>query len=190
MASGIRIRPVQEGDLEAVSAIHAHYILNSVAIFYDEPLPLSQFLADYKTAVEANLPYLVVIEESTNALLGYAKAQVFRPRAAYRFTVEISIFCHPEHQGRGVGSSLLKSILAVLEKPEEYPGLRLAPDQPGRSIKQVMAIMTFDDQGKDGGMALKEFYQKHGFELRGQLVKVGYKSGRWLDTMYMQKSFS
>ena len=148
--------------------------------FHEEPLTQAELLSEYRLVRSQGLPYLVAVDPSTAAILGYANAHPFRSRAAYRFSVELSLFCHPDHAGKGIGGRLLETLVDVMKQPAKYSELlALPPGQEPREVKQALAVMSVDEMGKRNGLALKEFYEKHGFELRAHLKGIGYKFGRW-----------
>ena len=130
-------------------------------------MPYECFISTYQAITkQENLPYLVAVDSQTSNILGYANAHGFRgSKGAYRHTVEISLFCHPTHLSKGVGSKLLKSLINALYKPLEHSSLRSYPETEPPPIKQVLAVMAVDENGKRNGLALKEFYEKHGFKL-------------------------
>ena len=131
--------------------------------FVQEPRPLADDETGYETITATQrLPYLVAVDASSSAVVGYSNAHLFITREAYRFTVEISLFCDPNFTGRGVGSRLLESLLDVLRDPAAHP--ELAPPEARGDVKNVIALMAVDLSGKGGGLALKAFYERFGFE--------------------------
>lgn len=117
-------------------------------------------------------------EGESQQVVGYASAHNFRgSKGAYRHTVEISLFCHPDYVGRAVGRKLLTSLLEVLEHPDRNSDMLVnsRPKAPTPDIKEVLAVMAVDPDGKRGGLALKEFYERNGFEIvRTALFQAGY----------------
>ncbi|KAL2126372.1 hypothetical protein VTI74DRAFT_1094 [Chaetomium olivicolor] len=187
----VTIRSALPGDIDAIAAIHTYYVLNTVNSLTAEPRPIAQFQAAYNSITSGGLPYLVAVDESSSTVIGYANAHDFRSdaRSAYRFTVEISLFCHPDHRSKGVGSLMLGSLISALKDPAGHPEL-YHPDArgKGREVKEVMAVMAVDELAEGAGLRLKAFYESFGFVLRGHLRRVGYKLDRWVDTMYLQLS--
>ena len=164
------VRAAVPADAEAVAAIFAHYVTTSVATF-EEVAPAAadwrQRLAD---RAAGTLPFLVaedVLAETGREVCGYAYASPWRPKAAYRHTVEDSVFLAPGCTGRGIGSALLGSLLA---------GCAAA------GARRVIAVIA--DTGSDASAAL---HRRFGFTQAGLLSGVGRKHGRWIDTLLMQK---
>ncbi|KAL1615302.1 hypothetical protein SLS54_009081 [Diplodia seriata] len=184
------VRPARESDMPALNAIHAHYVSNTVATFITTPLSDADFLAGYTSVRAADLPYLVAAD-AFNTPVGYAYVSPFRAaKAAYRQTVEFSLFCHPAHAGKGIGSALLQRLLDVLRSPEEWAEDWIGEAWRGEDgrVRQVIGVMALDEQRKNGGWGLKEYYEGFGFEHAGTLKEVGRKFGKWIDTVYVQLS--
>lgn len=134
--------------------------------FSEEPLTSDALLESYRQIVSQHLPFLVAVDSSCGDVVGYANAHNFRgSKGAYRHTVEITLFCHPDHIGRGIGPQLLTALLNVLREPAKHTNLLIAASGEARVVKQVLAIMAVDETGKKSGLALKEFYEKAGFIL-------------------------
>ncbi len=130
--------------------------------FAEEPRSLAEYETDYDTITATQrLPYLVAVDASSSAVVGYSSAHLFNARAAYRFTVEISLFCDPRCTGRGLGPRLLESLLDTLRDPAAHP--ELAPPEARGDVKNVIALMAVDANGKGEGLALKAFYERFGF---------------------------
>lgn len=160
------IRPVQRRDLAAVARIYAHYVVHTAATFETTP-PTEEELAARVDAVTAlGLPFLVA--EIGGSVLGYAYCAPFRPRRAYRFTAEESVYVAPEARGRGLGVLLLE---------------RLLDRCAAAGIRQVIAVIA--DTGDPSSVRL---HRRCGFVEAGRLAGVGHKHGRWLDTILMQRS--
>ncbi|KAL2023879.1 hypothetical protein VTK56DRAFT_656 [Thermocarpiscus australiensis] len=187
----IDIRAATEADMPSVARINEHYVLNTVMTFATETHPLQRFIDQFREIAEDGLPYLVAVARGgSSQVLGYTNAHAFRRnRGAYKHTVEITVFCDPAHTGNGIGSRLVKTLLDVLREPARYPELRIGGMVgPPPDVRQVIAVMSVDEKGKRNGLALKEFYESFGFSCNGHLRQVGYKFGRWVDTMYLQLS--
>lgn len=160
----MEVRAAGPSDLPAVERIYAHHVAHGVGSFELEPPSLPELRRRFHAIRELGLPYLVAAEEKR--ILGYAYAGPYRPRPAYRFTVEDSIYVSPEAQRRGVGGALLGALLAELG---------------GTDIRQVVAVI-----GDSGNAASIRLHAAAGFRRVGVLKAVGWKHGRWLDTVLMQ----
>ena len=162
------IRAATTADAAALAAVYGHHVLHGFGTF--EEVPPSPAEMDQRRAVVVahGLPYLVA--EQDGRVLGYAYAAPFRPRAAYRFTVEDSIYVAPEAQGRGVGRTLLAAVLDQCER---------------LGLRQVVAVIGDSDNA--GSIAL---HRALGFEPAGVGKDVGFKHGRWVDIVWMQKALN
>jgi L-amino acid N-acyltransferase YncA len=163
--SGIRIRDAAESDLPAIQRIYAHHVLNSVASFEEVPPSVDELRSRLASVRLHGLPYMVAAIDGEVA--GYCYATPYRPRAAYRHTIEDSIYISDAHRGRGIGRLLLE---ALIERCEAGPW------------RQMVAVIA--DGGSGGSLSL---HRQLGFELTGTLKAVGYKHGRWLDSTLMQR---
>jgi L-amino acid N-acyltransferase YncA len=160
------VRPAVPADLDAVAAIYAHYVTDSVATF-EETVPSAGYWADkHADLTGRGLPFLVA--EDDDRIAGYAYVAPWRIKSAYRHTVEDSIYLDPAGTGRGLGSLLLDSLLDAC-----YTA----------GIHQVVAVIS--DPGGDASVAL---HRRHAFVDAGRLVDVGFKHGRWLSTLFMQRT--
>lgn len=159
------VRASLERDAEALAAIYGHDVLHGFGTFEEVPPSPQEMAARRLEIVERGLPHLVA--EDDGKVLGFAYAGPFRPRAAYRFTVEDSVYVAPEAKGRGVGKAVLTEVLAACE---------------ALGLRQVMAVIG--DSGNAGSIGL---HRSLGFEPAGVCRSVGFKHGRWVDTVWMQK---
>jgi phosphinothricin acetyltransferase len=162
------VRPAAPADAEPVAAIFAHYVATSVATF-EEVAPTA---ADWRQRLDdlaaRNLPFLVAeTAERDGSVCGFAYASPWRPKPAYRHTVEDTVYLSPGHTGRGIGSALLGTLLAGCADA---------------GARQVIAVIA--DTGSDASAAL---HRRFGFTHAGRLSGVGRKHGRWIDTVLMQK---
>jgi len=160
----MNIRPTTPADIPAITAIYAHAVLTGTATFELEPPTEAEMLRRYDKLRGGGFPYIVA--EIDGAVAGYAYAGPFRERPAYRYTVEDSIYIAPDMQKRGVG----KALMAELIKLSEQAGFR-----------QMLAVIG--DSAQAGSIAL---HTSCGFQPAGVFKSVGYKFGRWLDTVQMQ----
>jgi L-amino acid N-acyltransferase YncA len=152
-------------DIPAITAIYRHAVETSVATF-DTEAPGETFMAD-KFGHMLELGHPVLIAEQDARTIGYAYASIYRPRPAYRFTAEDSIYLAPEAQGQGLGTQLLS---------------RLLDDSKAFGFKQMLAVITAE---RDNSIRLHE---KHGFRMIGRYQALGYKFDRWLDIVHMQRA--
>ncbi len=161
----MQIRAASTADMAPVTAIYAHYVATSVATFEEDPPPLAFWQHRLADLGQRNLPFLVA--EDAGDIVGYSFASPWRPRPAYRFTAEDSVYAAPGQEGRGIGSALLKPLLD-----------RCAT----AGVRQMIAVIA--DTGSDASKAL---HARFGFTEAGVLTQVGYKHGRWIDTLLMQR---
>lgn len=162
----LKIRPTAPEDLPAITAIYDHAVRTGTATFEIEPPDLSEMTRRYRALIENNSPYFVAV--SDGQIAGYAYAGSYRPRPAYRFTVEDSVYLAPEYQRRGIGAALLGELIVQSEK---------------RGYRQMIAVIG--DSANAGSIAI---HTKAGFEMIGTHPNVGFKFGRWLDTVMMQRA--
>jgi len=160
------VRAAVPADAERVAAIFAHYVTSSVATFEEVAPTADQWRQRLADRTARNLPF--VVAEADGSVCGYAYASPWRPKPAYRYTVEDSVFLAPGRTGRGIGSALLGTLLA---------GCAAA------GARQVIAVIA--DTGSDASAAL---HRRFGFTQAGLLAGVGRKHGRWIDTLLMQKN--
>jgi phosphinothricin acetyltransferase len=162
------VRAAVPADATYVAAIFAHYVATSVATF-EEVAPAA---ADWQRRLDElagqNLPFLVA--ESDGVVAGFAYASPWRPKAAYRHTVEDTVYLSPGFTGRRIGSALLGRLLAGCADA---------------GARQVIAVIA--DTGSDASAAL---HRRLGFSEAGRLAGVGRKHGRWVDTVLMQRGLS
>jgi L-amino acid N-acyltransferase YncA len=159
-----RVRAAAAADLGAVAAIFAHYVTSSVITFEESPPTVPQWRRQLDLAAGQRLPFLVADVAGTVA--GYAYASPWRPKPAYRHTVEDSVYLAPGHRGQGLGRLLLDELLA---------GCAAA------GARQVIAVIA--ETGDPASLAL---HRACGFTDAGRLRQVGHKHGRHLDTVLLQ----
>ncbi|WP_374571546.1 N-acetyltransferase family protein [Phenylobacterium sp.] len=159
------IRDAMEADAGALAAIYGHHVLNGFGTFEEVP-PSPQEMANRRAAIVGRgLPYLVA--ETEGKVLGFAYAGPFRPRAAYRYTVEDSVYVAPDAVGQGVGKAVLEAVLTSCE---------------ALGLRQVVAVI-----GDSGNAASIGLHRSLGFQHAGVGKGFGYKHGRWVDIVWMQK---
>ena len=159
------VRPATAADAPALAAIYGDAVLNGFGTF-EEVAPSAADMDGRRRAVQdMGLPYLVAEEDG--AVLGFAYAGPFRPRAAYRYTLEDSVYVAPEAKGKGVGRTVLSAVIAACE---------------ALGVRQLMAVIG--DSENAGSIGL---HRSLGFEQTGVGRSVGFKHGRWVDIVHMQK---
>jgi L-amino acid N-acyltransferase YncA len=159
------IRPSRDTDLPAITAIYGHHVLHGTGTFETDPPTEAEMTARRADVLAKGLPYLVA--EDGGRVLGYAYCQWFKPRPAYRFSAEDSIYLHPDAQGKGLG----KALLAELERQAEAAGIR-------------KLIAVIGDSGNQGSVGV---HRTLGFEPVGVIQSCGWKFGKWLDIVLMEK---
>jgi phosphinothricin acetyltransferase len=161
-----RIRPSRDEDLPAICAIYGHHVLHATGTFETVPPTEAEMAARRADVLAKGLPYLVVEDEGQ--VLGFAYCQWFKPRPAYRFSAEDSIYLHPDARGRGLGQQLL----AALIEQAQQAGLR-----------KLIAVI-----GDSANAASIGVHRSQGFEAAGVIRSCGWKFGRWLDIVLMEKT--
>jgi L-amino acid N-acyltransferase YncA len=161
----IEVRAASEHDIEAVTAIYADAVLNGTASYELDPPDRNEMASRYRAVASAGLPWLVA--EQGGTIVGYAYAGPFRPRPAYRFCVEDSVYVAPVAHGRGVGAALLSRLIAEVTS---------------QGYRQMIGVIG-DGRPESASVRL---HRKLGFTDAGVLNATGYKHGRWLDTAFMQ----
>ena len=161
----VDIRDVRPDDAEQIGAIYAHHVLHGTASYELDPPSTAETLAKIVRITRRGWPFLVATEN--DEVVAYAYAEQLRDRPAYQFTCENSIYVRADRLGRGIG----KALLAELCSRAEAIGFR-----------QLIAVIG---GAEPASIAL---HQTAGFELAGRLRSVGWKKGRWLDTVYMQRA--
>ena len=163
---GLIVRPSREADAGALAAIYGHHVLHGVGTFEEVPPTAADMAARRRAIVERGLPYLVA-EDDDRRVLGFAYAAPFRTRAAYRYTVEDSVYVAPDATGRGVGKAILAEVLAACER---------------LGLRQVVAVIGGSDNLGSIGV-----HRTLGFEPAGVGRGLGFKHGCWVDVVWMQK---
>ncbi len=159
------VRAATDADLAAITGIYGHHVLNGLGTFEETP-PSVADMAARKAAVDAHgLPY--VVAEEGGRVVGYAYAALFRPRPAYRYTVEDSVYVAPDLAGRGIGKALMSRLIAACE---------------GMGLRQMLAVIG--DSANAGSIGL---HRAMGFEQTGVTRGLGFKFGRWVDVVWMQR---
>lgn len=159
------VRDAEDADMEAVQAIYARHVLTGLATFEEVPPSADELRARRAAVIGAGLPYLVA--ELDGAVVGYSYATAYRPRPAYRHTIEDSVYVADGLGGQGVGTALLQELVVRCE---------------GGPWRQMLAVIG--NSGNSGSIAL---HRRMGFRPVGTLGSVGFKLGRWVDTVLMQR---
>jgi L-amino acid N-acyltransferase YncA len=165
-APGAQIRPCLAADLPAVQSIYAHAVLHGTGTFELEAPSLEEITRRHADVLTKGLPWLVA--ESQGQVVGYAYANAFRPRPAYRFFLEDSIYLAPDAQGQGVGRLLLAELVARCT---------------AAGARQLLAVIG--DAQNEASIGV---HRSCGFEHTGVLKHAGWKFGRWLDVVLMQRT--
>jgi phosphinothricin acetyltransferase len=161
----ILVRPCASADIPAISAIYAHAVTHGTASFELVPPDEAEMARRRAALVDGGFPYLVA--EREDVVLGYAYAGPYRPRPAYRSTVEDSIYVAPSAQGSGIGRLLLERLIVEAET---------------RDFRLMVAVIG--DAQSHGSIGL---HRSLGFEMAGTLPGIGYKHGRWLASVLMHR---
>ena len=159
------LRPATAADMPAIAAIYADAVLNGTASFENDPPAVDEMARRWAELAARGLPYLVAERDGT--VRGYAYAGPYRTRAAYRATVEDSVYVSAEARGLGIGRALLGGVIAACEALD---------------LRVMIAVIS--DPGSEASVAL---HRGLGFTTVGTLEGVGYKHGRWLGTVLMQR---
>jgi phosphinothricin acetyltransferase len=160
------IRASRSEDMPAITAIYAHHVLHGLASFELSPPDLDEMTRRRADVLARGLPHLVA--EVGEQLAGYAYAAPYRERPAYRHVLEDSVYIHPDYIGRGIGRALLDALIEACT---------------GAGYRQLIAVI-----GDSGNVASIGLHAACGFARTGLLPSVGFKFGRWVDTVFMQKA--
>jgi len=161
----MELRAATPADIAAIQAIYAHHVRHGLASFEIEPPSLAEMLHRFESIAGPGYPYLVATDGRT--VLGYAYAAAYRARPGYRYTVEDSVYVAPSAVGRGIGRQLLTRLVAECER---------------LGYRQMLAVI-----GDSANAASIELHRACGFNHSGALLSVGFKFGRWVDSVVMQR---
>lgn len=159
------IRAALDQDIAAIQAIYAYHVLNGIVSFEEVPPDLAEMGRRRSDSVARNLPFLVA--ESAGKVLGFAYSSPYRLRPAYRYTVEDSIYLSKEEIGRGIGRALLRRVVELSTTV---------------GCRQMIAVI-----GDSANVASIHLHASLGFERVGLLASTGFKFGRWVDCVLMQR---
>ncbi|MFK7854599.1 MAG: N-acetyltransferase family protein [Granulosicoccus sp.] len=163
--SQLSLRPAVESDLGAMTDIYAHHVLQGTGSFEEIPPDVCEMRKRWKERVEQGYPTLIA--EIEQRVVGFAYANAYKSRSAYRFTVEDSIYVAPKATGRGVGRTLLQSLIQICTE---------------QNYRQMIAIVG--DSANEASIAV---HTACGFSVIGTARELGFKHGRWLDIVFMQR---
>lgn len=159
------MRPVAEADAAAIAHIYNHYITASTASFETTPVTAGEMQRRIR-AIAAHFPYIVLLTPQGD-VAGYCYAHPWKERAAYRHTLETTIYLHPGQTRRGAGSLLLQELIRQCRQLQPAP-------------HALIACITQENAGS------LTFHHRHGFREMSRFREVGFKDGRWLDVVDME----
>ncbi len=160
------IRPSRDADVAAITALYAHHVLHGTGTFETEPPTEADDAQRRRDELARGLPWLVA--EEAGRVVGLAYCTWFKPRAAYRFSAEDSVYLHPDAHGHGLGRALLAELA----------------NQAGRAgVRKLIAVI-----GDSGNTASIGLHRALGFTPVGTIAACGWKFGRWLDIVLMEKT--
>lgn len=160
------IRPSRDEDIAAITAIYAHHVLNGTGTFEVDPPSVADMTSRRADVLAKGLPFIVA--EEAGQVIGYAYCTWFKPRPAYRFSAEDSIYLAPGVHGKGIGRALLAELAAQAERV---------------GIRKLIAVIG--DSSNAGSIGV---HRSLGFEHVGILKSCGWKFDQWLDVVLMEKA--
>jgi phosphinothricin acetyltransferase len=161
----VQVRAALPDDIPAIHAIYSHHVLEGLASFEEEPPSPAELRRRYDDVVARRLPY--VVAELGGTVAGYGYCAPYRTRSAYRYALEDSVYVRPDTQGRGVGRALLAELIRLCE---------------ALGYRQLIAVI-----GDSAHAASIGLHESQGFLRVGTLRSVGFKFGRWVDSVLMQR---
>ena len=166
MTESLVIADATEADFDAITAIYGHHVRHGLASFEEKAPSRAEMLSRWQNVRALGLPYIVA--RLGERIAGYSYATPYRARSAYRFSIENSVYLYRDLAGRGIGKALL---VELIER------CRLGP------WRQMVAVI-----GDSANTRSVELHRSCGFRLVGTLQGVGFKHGRWVDTVLMQRA--
>ena len=170
--SSITIRDAGPEDLVQIQKIYAHHVLHGLASFEEAPPDVAEMTRRFEATRARGLPYLTAEAAARDSagleILGYAYAGPYRPRPAYRFSVENTVYVAPGLEGQGVGRALIEALIARCT---------------ALGLRQMIAVI-----GDSGHLPSIAFHEALGFTRVGTLRAVGFKFGRWVDSVILQRA--
>ena len=161
----VELRPANADDIGDIQAIYAHHVLHGLASFEEEPPSAAELLRRYEEVTGRGLPY--VVADYAGTVAGYGYCTLYRSRSAYRYTLEDSIYVRAGAEGRGVGGALLAELIRRCE---------------AAGYRQLVAVI-----GDSANAASIGLHASQGFLHAGTLRSAGFKFGRWVDSVIMQR---
>ncbi len=165
----MQVRAATSADVPAITALYAHHVLHGLGTFEETPPDEADMASRFAAVLDSGHPWLIA-EDQTGPVLGYAYATPFRPRSAYRFTVENSVYVDPRAHRRGAGRALLEALIAAC-----------------RDLGKREMLAVIGDSRNVSSIGL---HAACGFEHTGHFRDVGFKHGRWVDIVFMQKTLT
>ncbi|QJR09704.1 Phosphinothricin N-acetyltransferase [Usitatibacter rugosus] len=162
----MKLREATAADIEAIAAIYGHHVRTGLASFEIDAPDAAEMQRRFEALRAKGFPYLVA--EADGAIAGYAYASLYRERFAYRFTCEDSVYVDARFAGRGIGRALLEALVEACAQ---------------RGYRQMIAVI-----GDSANAASIAVHRACGFELTGTFRSIGFKHGRWVDTVLMQRT--
>ena len=160
----IKIRPYRTDDAQAILEIINYNIENSTALYDYEPRSLENQIAIFDDKLKKGFPIIVATENEI--VVGFGYYSEFRFREAYKFTVEHSVYAHPNHMGKGIGKLIMESLLDLSK---------------AQKLHTMIGVIDSENQSSI------DFHKKFGFEIVGTIKESGFKFDRWLHSVFMQK---
>src|SRR5688572_18040132 len=160
---GANVRPATQADAKAIADIYNYYVLNTVITFEEEPVAVDAMAARVAEVGASSLPWLVT--EIEGRVVGFAYATRWKPRSAYRHSVETTIYIEHGYEGRGLGTPLYAALLPILRE---------------RGVHVAIGGAALPNE------ASAALHRRLGFEHVGTFRQVGFKFGRWVDVAYWQ----
>ncbi len=166
--AGVLLRDADPDDCPQIQALYADHVIHGLASFEEVPPDLTEMERRLQAAQSRGLPYLVAeTAENSGELIGFASAGPYRTRPAYRFALENTVYVRRDQGGRGIGSLLLGTLIERCEN---------------LGYRQMIAVI-----GDSANEASIRLHRRHGFQQMGCLRAIGFKHGRWLDSVLMQR---
>ena len=163
----LKITTISKKHIKEAHQIYNYYIKNSYSNFEEKIISHKTFYDNYKKIYLNKLPYLVALDK--NKVVGIAYLNKFREKSGYRYTFENTVYVHKEYLNKGIGSKLLKELINISKR--------------NKNIKKIIAVIG----GIDSTGSIK-IHKKNGFQKVGIFKKIGFKNGKWIDAIFMQKN--